>query len=434
MTNALSGIFDYLRLKLQSKPGLAVLLALHSAASCMSLIKVADYQTHISYSDERLWYAVAVALVFSSVSLLFLVARFSFGYFVGFYLYTMILGFLWIDVFSKYNYDHTLAGLSAAISLVFLLIPALFVAAPFRHGFALSPRNFERLLNCILGISVATIAIASFYNFKLVSVSHIYDFRNQLAFPGVIRYLIGITSSTLLPFALACYWLLKRRWHAGAVLVILLLYYPVTLTKFALFAPAWLVTLAILTRFFDGKTSAILSLFVPIALGAILIHVSAIPTNIDNTYFDRVNIRMIATPSSALDIYNDYFASHPFTYFCHVSILKPLMHCPYQDPLSIVMERVYKLGNLNASLFATEGVASVGLYFAPLTALAAGLVLALGNRASAGLPARFVLMSSGLLPHVLLNVPLTVALLTHGTALLFLLWYVMPRSIFEQKP
>jgi hypothetical protein len=98
------------------------------------------------------------------------------------------------------------------------------------------------------------------------------------------------------------------------------------------------------------------------------------------------------------------------------------------------MQNTYGLGNLNASLFATEGIASVSLYLAPLTALASGLVLALGNRASAGLPPRFVLMSAGVLPHVLLNVPLSVAMLTHGTAILFLLWYVTPRSLFEPKP
>jgi hypothetical protein len=156
--------------------------------------------------------------------------------------------------------------------------------------------------------------------------------------------------------------------------------------------------------------------------------------SIPGKYFDIVNIRMIATPSGALDIYNHFFASHPLTWFCQISVLKPLMHCPYGDPLAVVMQNTYELGNLNASLFATEGIASVGPWLAPLTALAAGLVLALGNRASAGLPPRFVLMSAGVLPHVLLNVPLSVAMLTHGTALLFLLWYLMPRSLLEPRP
>jgi hypothetical protein len=242
-------------------------------------------------------------------------------------------------------------------------------------------------------------------------------------------------SSTLLPFAFACYWLLGHRWRAVLVLVLLLFFYPILLTKFAFFTPAWLIALAVLSRFLEARTSAIASIFVPMLLGLVLIVlIGATLFSIPGRYFDLVNIRMMATASSALDIYNHFFDRHPLTWFCQVSVLKPLMRCPYQEPLAIVMQNTYGFGNVNASLFATEGIASVGASLAPLTALAAGLVLALGNRASAGLPPRFVLMSSGVLPHVLLNVPLSVALLTHGTAILFLLWYVMPRSLFEPKP
>jgi hypothetical protein len=150
-------------------------------------------------------------------------------------------------------------------------------------------------------------------------------------------------------------------------------------------------------------------------------------------YFGIVNIRMMATPSSAMDIYNDFFSSHPLTWFCQISFLKPLMSCPYQEQLSLVMENTYRLGNINASLFATEGIASVGLYLAPLVALACGFVIALGNRASAGLPPGFVLISAALLPQTFLNVPFTTALLTHGTGFLFLLWYIMPRTMFDRK-
>jgi hypothetical protein len=49
---------------------------------------------------------------------------------------------------------------------------------------------------------------------------------------------------------------------------------------------------------------------------------------------------------------------------------------------------------------------------------------------SAGLPPRFILISGALLPQILLNVPLTTVLVTHGAGILFLLWYLTPRSIF----
>ncbi|PJG53256.1 hypothetical protein CVM73_21710 [Bradyrhizobium forestalis] len=429
------GIISDLRAYLDSKAGLRTMVLLHSAVTCLSLIEVATFQLSIDFNPRRLWIAVIVAIGFSAVSLLFVSARFCFGYFVGFYFYTMILGFLWIDVFSEYSYPHLLAGGSAAVSLLLLLMPVLLIRAPLRPLVILSNDRFEQLLTFILAISVAVIAVAATYNFRLVSIANIYDYRDILDFPGPLRYLIGWVSSTLLPFAFACYWLLGYDWRAALVLVLLLLFYPITLTKFAFFTPAWLITLAVLSRLLEARAAAIVSIFGPMLIGLLVIWLTeASLRSIPGRYFDIVNIRMIATASGALDIYNHFFASHPLTWFCQISVLKPLMHCPYEEPLAVVMQNTYDFGNLNASLFATEGIASVGPWLAPLTALAAGLVLALGNRASAGLPPRFVLMSSGVLPHVLLNVPLSVAMLTHGTAILFLLWYVMPRSLFERKP
>ncbi|MBR1130068.1 hypothetical protein [Bradyrhizobium iriomotense] len=432
--SAPSDLISDFRSRLDSKAALTALVLLHSAVICLSLIKVATFQSYIEFDPTRLWIAAIVAIGFSVVSLLFVFARFSFGYFVGYYFYTMILGFLWIDVFSEYSYPRLHAGLSAALALLLFLLPMLFIKAPMRQLVVLSNARFEHLLTLILAISVVTIAVASTYNFRLVSMARIYDYRDTIEFPAALRYLTGWVSSTLLPFAFACFWLLGHRWRAGLVLVLLLFFYPITLTKFAFFTPVWLIVLTVLSRLLKERASVIASIFGPMLIGLLAIWLTDANLNsLPGKYFDIVNIRMIATASSALDIYNHFFASHPLTWFCQISVVKPLVHCPYQQQLSVVMQETYGFGNLNASLFATEGIASVGLYLAPLSALVSGFVLALGNRASAGLPPRFVLISAGTLPHVLLNVPLTVALVTHGTALLFLLWYVIPRSVFAQE-
>ena len=115
-------------------------------------------------------------------------------------------------------------------------------------------------------------------------------------------------------------------------------------------------------------------------------------------YYNLVILRMVITPSSAMDVYNEYFASHPLTHFCQIWLLKPFVSCALEVPLSVEMQNNYALGNFNASLFATEGIASVGLWLAPITVLICGLVVALGNRLSAGLPSRFILLSAGVLP------------------------------------
>jgi hypothetical protein len=131
----------------------------------------------------------------------------------------------------------------------------------------------------------------------------------------------------------------------------------------------------VISAIFRARTAVVMSLFLPILCGVILHIAFRRPSSL---YFSTVNFRMIAIPSNAMDVYNDFFSRHDPTWFCQISALKQIMSCPYQEPLWVIMEKTYKLGNLNASLFATEGIASVGPLWAPLSAFACGLVIAFG--------------------------------------------------------
>jgi hypothetical protein len=416
---------------------LAVLLCFHVVMCCLSLIFVAAFYSTlkiIMFDKTHLFSATLSVALFAAVSVSFIFSRFSFGYFLGFYFYTMILGYLWLVTFSPFHYDHTLASISAFASAIVFLVPALFITAPIRQRFVLSTRAMENLLTLILILAVAVVAAGAVYNFRVVGLDNIYSFRDKIEIPAWLRYAIGATSNASLPFAFACFVARGKRWHAAAALLLILSFYPITLTKLALFAPFWLLFLALLSRFFEARISVVLSLFLPLLAGIILalpVEAGAFPFQRIINYFGPINFRMIAFPSVALDVYNDFFSTHEHTYFCQISFLKPFVSCPYNEYLSVIMAKAYQLGNLNASLFATEGVASVGPILAPLVALACGLVISLSNRISSDLPSKFILLSGGIFPQILLNVPLTTALLTNGAALLFLLWYVTPRAMFE---
>jgi hypothetical protein len=340
----------------------------------------------------------------------------------------MLLGFIWLNCFSDLDHDHLLAGISAAASGIAFLLPAVLIVSPAERVRELSPRIFEYLLRIILLQAVATIIAAGIYNFRFVAIENIYDYREKLEFPRAIAYLIGLNTSALLPFAFACFVLRRNVWRAGVVLLLALLFYPITLSKLAIFAPAWLLFLTALSQFFRIRTAAVLSLLLPLLTGNLAWLLGA-PASI----FYTINFRMLIIPSGALDIYNHYFLHHDLTYFCQIGILKSVMSCTYSEPLSLVMRDAYGLGNLNASLFATEGIASLGPYWAPISAVVCGLVVALGNRLSAGLPPGFILISAGMLPLIFQNVPFSTVLLTHGLLLLFVLWYVTPRTMFASE-
>jgi hypothetical protein len=429
---------------------LAMLIFLHIVACCATLVLVAKYDSmlgvtleapdpgtytfyppafHVFFYPAQFSNAVIAVAATAAVASFFVIGCFSFGYFAGFYFYTMILGYLWINSFSDFNYDHRLAGFSAVASIVAFLIPALFVSSPLRQKFMLSAEAFDRLLMGILLLGIATIAIGAYYNFRIVAVRRIYDFRDQLVAPTFVNYLVAVVSNALLPFVFAASIARRAYWQAAAALLLLPLFYPIVLSKVAFFTPAWLIAVLLLSRIFEARIAVILSLLVPMLVGLaslLSLKLQAAPI------FYMINFRLITIPSVAMDVYNDFFSRNDLTYFCQVSLLKQFMSCPYHEPLAVLLEREYVMGNFNASSFATEGIASVGPLLAPVSAFAVGLVIALGNRASAGLPAGFILVSGAIFPQIMVNVPLSTVLLTHGGAIIFLLWYLTPRGIFEQ--
>ena len=130
----------------------------------------------------------------------------------------------------------------------------------------------------------------------------------------------------MLPFAFACFVERKDVWRAGAVLLLLLCFYPITLSKLALFAPAWMVGMLVLSKLFEIRAAIVISLLVPAALRNFPVcPVQERPGSVRGhiPYFGLVNFRMIAIPSLAMDYYNEFFFAHDLTHFCQIRFLKP---------------------------------------------------------------------------------------------------------------
>jgi hypothetical protein len=261
-----------------------------------------------------------------------------------------------------------------------------------------------------------------------VSIDAIYEYRDKLAHPKLLDYAIHNLIGALIPVSFAIC-MEQRRWRlATALCALSLLLYPVTLTKTALLFAPWLVFMAALSKLFEARFAAVLSLSVPLAIGIGAIFASGSGFLTPLVIMDMVDIRLYAIPAISLDHYYEFFSAHPLTHFCQINVLKGFYSCPYSEQLGIEMSRVYNIGTMNASLFATEGVASVGPVWAPLSALICGVAVAAGNIASRRLGARFVLVSGSVVAHTLLDVPLSTTLLTNGFGLLILLWFVIPEQ------
>jgi hypothetical protein len=387
---------------------------------------------HVGFRDNWRDLIFIPACLTIAIAPAFVFANFSFGYFAGFYLFTMMAGYFWLNTFSVLAYDHATALISAAVSIVLFLLPSLMILAPIRT-FALSRPLFDRLPDAILCFAAVILTICTLSGFHFVGFDDMAQYRNGLALghSRAVEYAIGNLNGALIPFAFACF-LMRRRWMMLAALcVVSLFFYPVTMTKISLFVVPFLILMAVLSSRFETRTCVIISLLAPLVGGLAALRVGGGLSDLCYRIFGFFNFRLLAVPSTSLEHYFAFFADHPLTSFCQISFLKHTISCPYSDQLGVVLADHYHIGNMNASLFATEGVASVGPMFAPLSALACGLVIALGNRLSAGLPARFVLISAAIIPHILLNVALSTTLLSNGLGLLMLLWCLTPRDYFS---
>src|ERR1700733_13576439 len=212
--------------------GMAVLILFYIVICCLSSVYVTQlfFMFRMAYDPARLFTAAVAVAAFAPVLLLFIFARFSFGYFVGFYFFSMFVGYLWLSFFSDYTYDRRTALLSAVASAIVFLLPALFITSPTRQIGTMSLRTFDRLLTLIFLLCLATVAVGASYNFRIANHGDVSNLRVD-SFPTILNYLIGITSSSLLPFLFACFLARKDLWRSGAVLVLLLFYYPIAMSK-----------------------------------------------------------------------------------------------------------------------------------------------------------------------------------------------------------
>jgi hypothetical protein len=423
---------------------LALLLCITLFLTCVSTTTVL-YHTNVP-EHPMFWHAVGGAVLLAAFIPLFVHARFSFGYLLGINFYCVIIGFVWLSYFpnpsydiawdSYFNpasYDHSRARWSIAASLLLLLMPLLFQTSPLRRRFELSPSAMNRLLLALLALSVVVLACNARYGFAFVAPNDTDQLRNALApRPGLLNYLTGWFVGAALPFAFAYFATQRRVVPALLSILMIIAFYPVLLNKTVAFAAIWLPFLFLIFTLLEARRAAVCCLLVPMTAGLIALELAPyIGAWIKLAHFayGTVNYRMLAVPSIVIDRYSDFFASHRLTYFCQIGFVRALVGCPYEFQLGAEMAKQYDMGNLNGSLFATEGIASVGPLWAPVSALICGLILSLANSVSSGLPRPFVATSSGLVILALLNVPLSASLLSNGLFALMLLWYVTPREL-----
>ncbi|BBB99918.1 hypothetical protein ABIF38_006231 [Bradyrhizobium japonicum] len=352
----------------------------------------------------------------------FVAARFSFGYLVGFSLLSAVFGFVWLSFFSAFDYPHAIARWAMIAALAAAMIPLMLQNIPvWRPG--LSEAAVKRIAVLLLASCLAVLVADVSYGANLGDPYGAA--RTAVVRPALLNYLTGIMIGAVLPYLFA-HFASRRRWMpAAGVLLLALCFYPVVNNKTVLLLPIWLPFLFWLYGRFDPRLATVVAFLIPMIIGLSAFAILGVDKNY--IVFSTINLRFVAIPSLALDQYADFFAHHELTRFCQISILRYMAACPYGE-LGPTLGAIYQDGNFNASFLATEGIASVGLALAPVSAFVCGLTLSVGSMVSKHLSPRFIAVSSGIAVQAIMNVPLTTGLLSNGIALLFLLWWLTPEQ------
>ncbi|MBV8924837.1 MAG: hypothetical protein JOZ74_05650 [Bradyrhizobium sp.] len=400
--------------------------------TCFSMTVVLHNSTP---AHPEFWHAAGATMVLCAFIALFMSARFSFGYFAGIGFYGMIVGFFWASYFTLQQYDHVLARWSALASLLLFLLPALFQIRPLPRALMLTPLAMNRLMLVLLAFSAGVLALSATYGVALVGLAEAEQFRSAAPRPAVLNYILGWLIGAVLPFAFAYFAWHRRHGLAAAAIGLIWCSYPILLNKSVVFGGLWLPYLFVLFRLFEPKRATVVALLIPMLPGIGAYYLMQFGwISPEGTLglalrfmYGNINIRMFGYPSLAMNYYSDFFAHHQITHFCQVGAIRAIYGCPYPFQLGATMAEAYHMGSMNGSLFATEGIASVGQMWAPLSALVCGLVVSLGNSASARLPAPVLAASAGFaVQQSLLNAPLSVSLLSNGLLVLWLLWAIAP--------
>lgn len=129
--------------------------------------------------------------------------------------------------------------------------------------------------------------------------------------------------------------------------------------------------------------------------------------------------------------YLDFFESNPLTYMSHVKGFNLLIDYPYIQDIAKYVGRYYYGGgiNVNAGLWATDGIAAFGIVGILISSIVCGVVFWVFDSAAIGFNPKFVSLASGYLSMTFANTSIFTNVLTGGLFLLILTVYFMPDAV-----
>jgi hypothetical protein len=304
------------------------------------------------------------------------------------------------------------------------------------------PFRANRRLSATLGVltivAIVVFVLNYYQDMRLVSFEDVYDLRfetNQVDRGAFVNYLTMWLSYCFLPFYFARGVLRKKPIDLGIGLVGSLLIYAAMGSKAAILMGFIIYALHL---FFRSGENFLFRLLAALVVAVTLI-VSLFPDEGPLLWVKSILlVRVLGTSGWTISTYYDYFTTNGFTFYTHIGPINAVTGAyPYGEySLGQIIGLQYggsAEANYNANFWASDGFAALGVAGVPVVTTVVCAVFYLINRAAKGYSTHFVVLWLSGFWLALLNLPLTVALLSGGGLLtVFLLWIASPIHRYHQ--
>lgn len=350
----------------------------------------------------------------------------------------LILLFNWQRVEGELALVQASLAASMAILLTVSTLGGNAAVVPFRVN-----RRLSAMLGVLTVVSVVVFVLNYYQHMRLVSFEDVYELRfetNQVDKGAFVNYLTTWLSYCFLPFYFARGVLRKNPIDICIGLVGSLLIYAAMGSKAAILMGFVIYALHLL--FGSGKD--FLFRLLAVLVVAVILIVSLVPDEGPLLWVKSILLlRVLGTSGWTVSSYYDYFTINGFTFYTHIGPIKALTGAyPYGEySLGQIIGLHYSgsaEANFNANFWASDAFAAFGIAGVPVVTAVLSTVFFAINRTAKGYTTEFVVLWLSGFWLALLNLPLSVALLSGGGLMtVLLLWGASPYQLvqkFSQTP
>jgi hypothetical protein len=269
-------------------------------------------------------------------------------------------------------------------------------------------------------------------HFAIVSLDKAHAAQADVTVSGWQGYLLGGFLGSIGGLLIAFAVMFRKYYLLPLALLGYYCCYGALAERNAVLMPMWITYIYFMQRWFfkDSVIRYVLTVMTPF-LTFFLLSVALGLEDRQSTFYDvatLTNYRLYSVPAIGFNTYYTFFSLNPHTYWSHIGFVSNFVHYPYGQPLPLVMEEAYALGNDNASFLETDGIAAAGVAMMPFISLIFGLVMMGINSCLRGLNVTLCAIVMAAVSVTLIDTGLGPGLITNGLALMTVLLLFAPRD------